>query len=326
MKINVLEALQNAGSDYVSGEQLSEQLGVSRTMVWKIINQLKSEGYEIESSSRKGYRLKAQNERMTQASLSLLFKNENWFEKVIYQEVVDSTNLEAKRIALISEENPILIVADEQQLGRGRLGRSWHSAKGDGLWMSLLLRPEIEPEASFRLTLIGAVAVAKAIEKVTGLRAGIKWPNDVIVNDKKICGILSEMSAEWQKVNYVVLGIGINVNQSQFPEDIAQKASSLGLESQRHINKLELLYAFAEAYIYYEKALYSNERLSELLTVYREKSVTLGKVVKVIGKSERIGKALEIDDKGALLVAFEDGETAYVNYGEVSVRGIDYYV
>lgn len=326
MKINVLEALQNAGSAYVSGEQLSEQLGVSRTMIWKIINQLKSEGYEIESSSRKGYRLKAQNECVTQASLSLLFKNENWFEKVVYHEVVDSTNLEAKRVAMTTEENPILIVADEQQLGRGRLGRSWHSSKGDGLWMSLLLRPEIEPEASFRLTLIGAVAVAKAIEKVTGLKAGIKWPNDVIVNDKKICGILSEMSAEWQKVNYIVLGIGINVNQTQFPEDIAQKASSLRLESQGPVNKLDLLHAFAETYIYYEQALYSEKRLAELLEVYREKSVTLGKIVKVIGKSERIGKALEIDDKGALLVAFEDGETVYVNYGEVSVRGIDYYV
>lgn len=326
MKINVLEALQNAGTTYVSGEQLSEQLGVSRTMIWKIINQLKSEGYEIESSSRKGYRLKAQNERMTQASLSLLFKNQDWFKKVVYHEVVDSTNLEAKRLALDTEENPILIVADEQQLGRGRLGRSWHSAKGDGLWMSLLIRPEIEPEASFRLTLIGAVAVVKAIEKVTSLSAGIKWPNDVIVNDKKICGILSEMSAEWQKVNYVVLGIGINVNQGQFPDEIVEKASSLAIESQGHVNKLDLLYAFAEAYMYFEQALYNQERLSELLAIYREKSVTIGKTVKVIGKSERIGKALEIDDKGALLVAFEDGETTYVNYGEVSVRGIDYYV
>lgn len=326
MKINVLEALQNAGSTYVSGEQLSEQLGVSRTMVWKIINQLKADGYEIESSSRKGYRLKSQNECVTQASLSLLFKNQSWFSAVVYHEVIDSTNLEAKRMALTTEDNPILIVADEQQLGRGRLGRSWHSSKGEGLWMSLLLRPEIEPEASFRLTLIGAVAVAEAIEKVTKLSAGIKWPNDLIVNGKKICGILSEMSAEWQKVNYVVLGIGINVNQTQFPEDISQKASSLSLESHGHVNKLELLYAFAESFNHYEKALYSQERLAELLKVYREKSVTLGKVVKVIGKSERIGKALEIDDKGALLVAFEDGETAYVNYGEVSVRGIDYYV
>lgn len=326
MKVSVLEALQNSGSDYVSGEQLSEQLGVSRTMIWKIINQLKAEGYEIESSSRKGYRLKAQNECLTQASLSLLFKNKDWLNRVIYHETLDSTNLEAKRIALETEERRILIIADEQQTGRGRLGRNWHSSKGDGLWMSLLIRPDIEPETSFRLTLIGAVAVSEAIEKATNLKAGIKWPNDLIVNDRKICGILSEMSAEWQKVNYVVLGIGVNVNQPSFPEDIAHKASSLSIESHGHVNKLDLLYAFIEAYIYYEEALFNEERLTELLKVYREKSVTIGKTVKVIGKTERIGKALEIDDKGALLVAFEDGETAYVNYGEVSVRGIDYYV
>ncbi len=326
MKINVLEALQNSGAEYVSGEQLSEQLGVSRTMVWKIINQLKKEGYEIESSSRKGYRLKAQNECLTQASLSLLFKDKSWLNEVVYRETVDSTNLEAKRIALKSEEDRILIVADEQQTGRGRLGRNWHSAKGEGLWMSLLIRPDIKPENSFRLTLIAAVSVSQGIEKVTGLAAGIKWPNDLIVNDKKICGILSEMSAEWQKVNYVILGIGINVNQTEFPEDIKEKASSLGLESHGHVNKLDLLHACIESYMYFEQALYDSERLEELLKVYREKSVTLGKTVRVIGKSERIGKALELDDKGALLVAFEDGTTEYVNYGEVSVRGIDYYV
>ena len=326
MKINVLEALQNSGEEYVSGEQLSEHLGVSRTMIWKIINQLKKEGYEIESSSRKGYRLKAQNECLTQASLSLLFKDKPWLDQVLYRETVDSTNLEAKRMALVSEVDRILIVADEQQTGRGRLGRNWHSAKGEGLWMSLLIRPDIEPETSFRLTLIAAVSVSQAIEKVTGLTAGIKWPNDLIVNDKKICGILSEMSAEWQKVNYVVLGIGINVNQREFPEDIKDKASSLGLESHEQVNKLELLYACIESYMYFEQGLYDSERLEELLKIYREKSVTLGKTVRVIGKTERIGKALELDDKGALLVAFEDGTREYVNYGEVSVRGIDYYI
>lgn len=325
MKEHVLEALQNSGSAYVSGEQLSEILGVSRTMIWKIINQLKSDGYVIESSSRKGYRLSGTKDLMSQTSLGLLFKQEMGLHRVEYHEAIDSTNLQAKRLALQSEEDRVLIVADQQNAGRGRLGRNWHSEKGTGLWLSLLLKPEIEPEISFRMTLIAAVAVSEAIEKTTGLKAGIKWPNDIIVSGKKVCGILSEMSAEWQKINYIVLGIGINVNQEAFPDDIVHIATSLMKESGNRVNRLELLKNCVEAYLVYEQALYSEEMLQTLLEVYRKRSVTLGQVVRVIGKEERIGTALEIDDKGALLVAFDNGNQEYVNYGEVSVRGIDYY-
>lgn len=325
MKEHVLEALQNSGAAYVSGEQLSEILGVSRTMIWKIINQLKSDGYVIESSSRKGYRLSGTKDLMSQTSLGLLFKQEKGLHRVEYHDAIDSTNLQAKRLALQSDEDRVLIVADQQNAGRGRLGRNWHSEKGTGLWLSLLLKPEIEPEISFRMTLIAAVAVSEAIEKTTGLKAGIKWPNDIIVNGKKVCGILSEMSAEWQKINYIVLGIGINVNQEAFPDDIVHIATSLMKESGSRVNRLELLKNCVEAYLLYEQALYSEEMLQTLLEVYRKRSVTLGQVVRVIGKEERIGTALEIDDKGALLVAFDNGNQEYVNYGEVSVRGIDYY-
>lgn len=325
MKIHVLEALQNSGNDYVSGEQLSETLGVSRTMIWKIISQLRSEGYTIESSSRKGYRLIGQNDLFSQAALSLLLKAEAGLNRVEYHETIDSTNLQAKRIALNSEEDRVLIVADQQEAGRGRLGRNWHSEKGTGLWMSLLLRPDIEPEASFRMTLIAAVAVAEAIQTVTNLEAGIKWPNDIVVEGKKVCGILSEMSAEWQKINYLVLGIGINVNQTEFPDDIVQLATSLIKASGEKINRQELLKACVERLFYYEAALYNEGRLNQLLDAYRSKSVTLGKQVRVIGKSERIGQALAIDDKGALQVDFGDGVLENVNYGEVSVRGLDYY-
>ncbi len=325
MKIHVLEALQNSGAEYVSGEQLSEMLGVSRTMIWKIINQLKTAGYEIESSSRKGYRLIGSKDLFSQASLGLLFKNETWINRVEYHETIDSTNLQAKRLALESEEDRVLIVADEQEAGRGRLGRNWHSEKETGIWLSLLLKPNIAPEASFRMTLIAAVAVSSAIEKVTGLKAGIKWPNDIIVNGKKICGILSEVSAEWQKINYLVLGIGINVNQKVFPEDIESVASSLMRETGVLVNRLDLLKACIESFVFYERALYDEAVLKTLLEAYRSRSVTLGQTVRVIGKSERIGQALEIDDQGALLVAFENGVKEYVNYGEVSVRGIDYY-
>lgn len=324
MKTSVLEALSSSES-YVSGEQLSELLGVSRTMIWKIINQLKADGYEIESSSRKGYRLVGGRDKLTQEALNIAFKQHPWLKRVEFHEVIDSTNLRAKHIAIESEEEDVLIVADRQDAGRGRLGRTWLSESGTGLWSSLLLRPNIEPEAAFQLTLIAAVSVARAIEQVTQLEAKIKWPNDILVNKRKVCGILTEMSAEWQHVNYLVLGIGINVNQTAFPEEIAAIASSLALELGQAVNRLALLEAMIEALDYYRVALVDENRSAELLQVYREKSATLGQRVKVIGKEERIGTALDMNEAGALYVAFEDGTKGYVNHGEVSVRGIDFY-
>ncbi len=325
MKTEVLKALQDGKEQYVSGEQLSEQLGVSRTMVWKIINQLKADGYVIESSSRKGYRLAQGQDLLSQEALNIAFLNHDWLNRAEYHESVDSTNLRAKRIAVDSEIDRVLIVSDEQTSGRGRLGRQWHSQKGKGLWASYLLRPDIEPEASFKMTLIAAVAVANAIEEVTGLQAQIKWPNDILIGRKKVCGILTEMSAEWQKVNYLVLGIGINVNQTDFEPEIAEIATSLNLEKGEMINRLELLKACVKQIAYYERALYEVAVHERLLAQYKEKSATIGNRVRVIGKQERLGMALGMDEKGALLVKFEDGTQEYVNHGEVSVRGIDYY-
>lgn len=325
MKSHVLEALQKSAEQYVSGEQLSEMLHVSRTMIWKIINQLKADGYQIESSSRKGYRLVPGQDLLSQTALSLMAKELPSINRILFHETLDSTNLEAKRLALNTEESGILVVANEQEAGRGRLGRNWYSEKGTGLWSSLLLRPDIEPEASFKMTLIAAVSVAKAIREVTGLESKIKWPNDIVVNRKKVCGILTEMSAEWQKINYLVVGVGINVNQEHFPEDIKTIASSLRIESGQVVSRQELLKNYLNQMAYYIRALNESQIASELLEVYKNLSATLGQQVRVIGKEERIGRALDLNDEGALLVAFEDGTEAYVNYGEVSVRGIDYY-
>lgn len=325
MKTKVLKALQSGAEQYVSGEQLSEILGVSRTMVWKIINQLKADGYLIESSSRKGYRLVPGQDRLSQSALNLMANDISFINRVDFHETIDSTNLEAKRLALSSDETNLLVVADEQQTGRGRLGRNWFSEKGTGLWSSLLLRPEIEPEASFKMTLIAAVSVAKAIRKLTNLDAQIKWPNDIVVNRKKVCGILTEMSAEWQRINYLVVGVGINVNQTEFPEAIKDIASSLAIESGGQLNRLELLDAYLREVAYYQEALFNPQIANELLSSYRELSATLGQRVRVIGKEERLGNAIGLSDEGALLVVFDDGTESYVNYGEVSVRGIDFY-
>lgn len=325
MKTKILKALQNGAEHYVSGEQLSEMLGVSRTMIWKVINQLKADGYLIESSSRKGYRLVPGQDKLSQSALNLMANEIAFINRVDFHETIDSTNLEAKRLALDPEQNQILVVSDEQQMGRGRLGRNWFSEKGTGLWSSLLLRPDIEPEASFKMTLIAAVSVAKAVRSLTGLEAKIKWPNDIVVNRKKICGILTEMSAEWQRINYLVVGVGVNVNQTNFPEEIAEIASSLAIESGKAQSRLELLNAYLKELAYYQNALFDPIVAAELLTHYRELSATLGQRVRVIGKEEKLGNAIALSDEGALLVAFDDGTESYVNYGEVSVRGIDFY-
>lgn len=325
MKTEVLKALQEGNEQYVSGEQLSELLGVSRTMIWKIINQLKADGYVIESSSRKGYRLAKGQDLLSQEALNIAFQDHKWIKGVEYHETIESTNLRAKRIAVDSETSQVLIVSDEQNAGRGRLGRHWHSQKGEGLFSSYLLRPDIEPEESFQMTLVAAVSMARAIEDVTDLEAGIKWPNDILIGRKKVCGILTEMSAEWQKVNYLVLGIGVNVNQTAFDKEIEAIATSLKIESGHAVNRLDLLKACVNYIAYYERALYEKNVHEELLKLYKEKSATIGQRVRVIGKEERFGLALDMDDKGALLVRFEDGTESYVNHGEVSVRGIDYY-
>lgn len=326
MKKAVLEALKNQSEGFISGEHLSTSLGVTRTMVWKIITQLRTEGYSIESSSRKGYRLNETSDLFSQSELDLLLVQQEWVRRGLYFDTIDSTNTYGKRLALETNDDPILILADEQQAGRGRLGRQWHSKKGDGLWLSLILRPAISPEKSFMTTLIAAVSVAEAIQKVTGLEAGVKWPNDIIVNRKKVCGILTEMSAEWQTVNYLVVGIGINVNQGAFPEEIAGIASSLKLETGGNVKRHDLLSAVLSSFGYYAQALIDPTFYDLLIDKYKSLSVTVGQTVRVIGSTEKIGKAIDINHQGELVVVYEDGTSEAVYHGEVSVRGLDYYI
>lgn len=326
MKKAVLEALKNSIEHYVSGEELSQTLGVSRTMVWKIIKNLREEGYIIESSSRKGYQLLENKDYLSQAELELILKKQEWISKGYFFESIDSTNTYGKKLALETLEAPLLIVANEQTAGRGRLGRQWYSKSGDGLWMSLILRPNISPQESFTTTLIAAVAVAKAIRNLYGLEAGIKWPNDIIVNRQKICGILSEMSIEWQTVNYIVVGIGINANHDSFPEDIQHIATSLKLQTGALIERHRLLNEILEQFGYYFKAFTDDVIYEELINQYRQYSVTIGHRVRVIGKEEKVGQALDINKAGELRVQFDDGTVEDVYHGEVSVRGLDYYV
>ena len=210
MKSEILAALRSADG-YVSGQELCEKFGVSRTAVWKAINQLKQAGYEIEAVQNKGYHIVSSPDILSRTELESNRKTTWVGEEIHYFDSTDSTNTRAKRLAEDGAVHGTLVVADEQTGGRGRRGRVWESQKGVSIYMSLVLKPEIEPNHASMLTLITAMAVAGGIEKTTGLECKIKWPNDIVIHGKKVCGILTEMSTQMDYINYIVIGIGINV-------------------------------------------------------------------------------------------------------------------
>jgi len=327
MKSRIIEALKENTHTFLSGEELSQKLGVSRTAVWKVIKQLKEEGYEIESVSRKGYRLIQEGDSLNAVALKLELKESKLIQHIEHFESVDSTNTYAKNIAAEGAVEGTLIIADEQVKGRGRLGRMWTSPKGTGIWMSLILRPDIEPIHAAKMTQIAAAAMNEAIVRVTGLDAGIKWPNDIIVSRKKVCGILTEMSAELNTVNYVVVGIGVNVNVEEFPEEIRETATSLKIESGKSLKRKDIVVEFVKQFETLYNAYIKEESLQSTLNYCRTHSVTIGQKVRIIHKNETLfGEAMDLNQDGELLVKFENGEVKPVFYGEVSVRGLTDYI
>lgn len=327
MKSRIIEALKAHSKEFISGEELSQKLGVSRTAVWKVIKQLKEEGYQIESVSRKGYRLIQEADSLNAEALNVELKTSRLIQRIEHYASIGSTNTLAKEKASDGAPEGTLIIADEQVKGRGRLGREWTSPKGTGIWMSLILRPDIEPIHAAKMTQIAAAAMTMSIRSSTGLDAGIKWPNDIIVNKRKVCGILTEMSAELNTVNYVVVGLGVNVNVEVFPEDIADKATSLKIETGHPVRRQDIVVAFANAFELLYDAYIKEGNLDRTLEYCRAHSVTIGQQVRIIHKNETLyGKALDLNADGELVVEFESGEIKPVFYGEVSVRGLTDYV
>ena len=240
----------------------------------------------------------------------------------VYWDVVDSTNLVAKQMAAQGAPHGLLVIAGQQTAGRGRRGRAWETAQDENIMMTLLLRPNLAGEAIVQLSLVCAIAVARGIEAATGLEARIKWPNDVIVRGKKVCGMLLEMTAKDGAVDSVVAGIGINVHQRAFPQAFAQTASSLDLLGEAYFSRAAIVRAFLHAFeARYD--LLAREGMDALMAEYRALSATLGSEVRVIGTDgEFTGRALDMDETGALIVALPDGERRTVMAGDVSVRGL----
>ncbi|MBD5545483.1 MAG: biotin--[acetyl-CoA-carboxylase] ligase [Lachnospiraceae bacterium] len=326
MKTKILSLLRE-GQDYVSGQELCDYFGVSRTAVWKVMNQLKEEGYEIEAVKNKGYKLLNQPDILSVNEIAGRL-NTKWAGRQLYcLAETDSTNIDAKRLIEEGAPNGTLVIADKQNSGRGRRGRSWSSPKGTAIYMSLALKPSFSPDRASMVTLIMALAVAKGIREAAGLRACIKWPNDVVLGKKKVCGILTEMNAEPDYIHSVVIGTGINVNEREFPAEIQGIATSLFLEKGETVIRAQLVASVMEYFEEdYEKFLV-REDLSELSEEYNKLLINKDKRVKVLDpKQEWEGTARGINEKGELLVEDDKGSLVEVYAGEVSVRGLYSYV
>ena len=326
MKSEILTFLRKRG-EYVSGQELCEHFGVSRTAVWKAIGQLKKEGYHIEAVQNRGYLLPAEQELFGQNELESRMNTKWAGYPVKFYDSLSSTNLQAKLDAENGAEEGTLIVADMQTAGRGRKGRSWSSPAGTNIYFTLILKPKFAVELASMVTLVMGMAAAEGIRKTCGVEAEIKWPNDIVTGGKKVCGILAEMSVEREYIHYVVIGAGINVRAQHFPEEIADVATSLQVECGRKVSRAELivnvLKAFEDCYSIFQEA----GSLEPLIERYNRLLVNKDREVRVLDPGgEFRGIARGINRTGELLVELPDGNITEVYAGEVSVRGIYGYV
>ena len=325
----VLEVLRGR-EGYLSGEELSRQLGLSRAAVWKAVEGLRKDGYAIEARTGLGYRLTAAPDALTEREIRRFLSGDGILGRELHcLERVDSTNTYAKKLALSGAPEGTVVIANDQTAGRGRMGRQFQSPRDKGIYLTVLLRPEMEPQRLMPVTAMAGVAVCQAVEKVCGVRPGLKWPNDPVIGNRKLCGVLTEMSLEGETghVQYLVLGIGINVGQQaeDFTSDVAAIATSLTAYLGRPVSRPELAAALIEEL----EDLYQTLKGGDLrgyLAAYRRDCVNLGKTVQLLGEGQEVVTAVDIDEEFGLVVRTAEGTEKTVRSGEVSVRGMYGYV
>ena len=305
-KLEIIKILKGSEEKAVSGEKLGNQLGISRTMVWKYIKSLVKEGYGIESSPKIGYTLRSVPDLLYPDAIRMGLRSTLIGQKIHYFDELISTNITAKELAHDAEDGTV-VVAEVQKGGRGRLGREWLSPRG-GIWMSVILKPTISLAHASRLTLVAGVAISKAMRKL-GVDARIKWPNDILINDKKVCGILTEVNAEMELVDYIVVGIGINANadMDEFSDDVRDVATTLMSELEEPIDRIsfiqDVLFELEQEYIRFR-----TQPFSGILDEWTSLSDTIGRQVTVTTPHKILeGKAVGLTDDGALVVESSDG-------------------
>jgi len=322
VQAGILATLKENQGYWVSGQTLSESLNVSRTAIWKHIKNLLEEGYEIESASKKGYRLSGPANVLTQAEVgsgltTQLFGRESYF----YFREIDSTNNRAKALAAEGAPEGTVVVADMQTAGRGRRGRQWFSPFNQGIYVSVVLRPSLPLREISRISLVAAVAVAETLREEFGLDALIKWPNDILIDHKKIAGILSEAVIDTVGLEYMVVGIGLNINQdlSQFPADLRMPATSLRVEKNQAVARVKILQSLLLSLEHHYLRLLAGDFESILIRA-RALSMVLGQQVRLeTAEGFVIGKAVDINSDGYLMVVNPDGSVQAVMSGEIDV-------
>lgn len=315
----ILNILRN-NKEFISGESIAKSLNVSRTAIWKNISKLKNMGYNIVSVTNKGYLLLEEELIFNKLEIEKEIDTFVLGKKVYFFDEITSTNEYAKKLANDNVEEGVIVISDSQTNGKGRLNRNWISNKGDGIFLSLILRPNIELFSVTQITLLAGICVCNAIRMCTNLDAKIKWPNDIIINNKKVCGILTEVSAQIDKVSYVILGIGINVNNESFNESIKNKATSIFLELGNKLERQKIigyfLKEFENRYFKYKK----EKNFLIFLDEYKNLCINIGKEVKVIYYNKEIkGVVLDISPLGEIILKIEK-EILKIASGEVSLR------
>ncbi|MGZ8939243.1 MAG: biotin--[acetyl-CoA-carboxylase] ligase [Limisphaerales bacterium] len=319
----ILRALRNSGSEPVSGADLAAQLGISRAAIWAHIEELRSLGYEINASPHGGYRLRSTPDVLHADDLLALLEPGLLIGRDIrvFQETT-STNDVADKLGRDGVKEGVVVFAESQTKGRGRLGRNWVSSQGKGLWFSVLLRPSVSPQAATQMTIASATALARALKQAAGINCEIKWPNDILVKDRKLCGILTEMTAEVDKINYIILGIGVNVNftETDFPADLRKIATSLAIETGRKFKRTEVAAVILRELNRDYLRLKSGE-FQAVADEWEENCNTIGRNVE-ISTGHRVvhGRAESLDSEGALLVRTQHGHLERIIGGDVTLR------
>ncbi len=317
----ILNHLKLAQGKWISGEALSCQLQVSRTAVWKHICALKTEGYQIDSATRRGYLLREIPDLLRPQELREGLKTVCIGQgEIRYFERTDSTNLRAKAMAADGAPEGTLVIAEEQTQGRGRRGRNWFSPPGAGIYLSLIMRPDILPQEAPRFALLTAAAVAEAVREITALETRIKWPNDILVGGRKLGGILTEVSMEMDKVEYMIVGLGLNVNLAReaFPSDLQEIGTSIQMEMGRHLHRLPLvrriIERFEETYQGYQR-----HGFAPIRKRWQDFTDMIGRTVEVDTMGRRLtGEVLDFDEDGYLVVREHNGVPVRLFSGDVS--------
>lgn len=320
-KSKLLDQLKKSRHQWVSGEQISNQLGISRTAIWKQIKVLKAQGHEIESAPKKGYRLTKAADLLEANQIQTHLGTQVMGRPGIHVfQKTDSTNLQAKILAGKGAAEGTVVVADTQTHGRGRLGRTWFSPSGRNIYTSLILRPPMAPFQAPQITLMAAVAVAKTLNRWAGMDAGIKWPNDVLIQGKKIAGILTEISTEMDMVDFVIVGFGINVNSriGEMPKEIQEIATSIRIETGNKVSRTKVLCDLLKDFeVCYEQL--KNQGFTPIMEQWRSMSDIIGQRVYVdVLNTRHTGTVEAVDDDGVLILKDDLGEVHRIFSGDVT--------